>query len=351
MNSSPATAAAHAAATSASSSARAARSGRRPRRAGSGTAGWPPACASANIGTLAVARVVTSASAPSAMPTATLAIASDENTSSGMRPSGPSSPPCSKMLNVRSSGTNLPSRVKSWLPVPHRPGHRPRVDDLDVGRREHHHPQRRHAAVVDHAVGDEPVGVLASAGERPAPGDPEPTVDRRRHPRRVERPGAARHRDRRRRPRRRWLRGSMPEDHRRRAADHHRPADRPVGTRQLTHHGDVVGEVRLGSAEPPGHQHPEAARRHAAAPTRSGGRRRACSISSPRRDDRRGQRPHGVEDRDGVGAVGSVERVGGIRLQSVVAASVPTRTVRTDRRTAHRANGPIDRLRRLGHSV
>ena len=67
--------------------------------------------------------------------------------------------------------------------------HRPGVLDLDVGGGQHHHAYRRLAAVVHDAVGDEPVAVLAAAGERPLSGDPEPTVDRRGHARRVDRAG------------------------------------------------------------------------------------------------------------------------------------------------------------------
>ena len=69
------------------------------------------------------------------------------------------------------------------------PGDRPRVDDLDLVRGDHHHPERRHAAVVDEAVGDEPVRVLASARERPSPVGAEPALDGRRHAGRIERSG------------------------------------------------------------------------------------------------------------------------------------------------------------------
>ena len=140
------------------------------------------------------------------------------------------------------------------------PRHGPGVDDVDVARREHHHPQRRHAAVVDDAVGDEPVSVLAPAGERPTAACLEAVLDDGGRAGRVERPGTDHvgtvgvdHVEC------GWR--QFAEEHRCRTADHHRPADRPVDAGQLTDELQVFGQVCLGAAEPAWDQHPEASSR------------------------------------------------------------------------------------------
>ena len=66
----------------------------------------------------------------------------------------------------------------SWLPVPRRPGHVPRVDHLDLGRREQREAdvgpalgQHLARAVLDHhAAAHQPVAVVDAARERPAAG-------------------------------------------------------------------------------------------------------------------------------------------------------------------------------------
>ena len=139
-------------------------------------------------------------------------------------------------------------------------GHRPRVDDVDLACRQHHHPQRRHAAVVHHAVGDEPVGVLATAGERPPTARTEAAIDDRGDTRRVERSGDhdvgtigvhdVKGRGR-----------QLADDHRCRTADHHRPSDRPVGDGQFAEELQVFTEACFGAAEAARDQHAEASRR------------------------------------------------------------------------------------------
>ena len=66
-------------------------------------------------------------------------------------------------------------------------GHRPRVDDLDIGGVQDHHAQGRDTTIVDQAVADELFGVLAPAGERPLARDEVPAVDGCGGARRIER--------------------------------------------------------------------------------------------------------------------------------------------------------------------
>ena len=139
------------------------------------------------------------------------------------------------------------------------PGHRPGVLDLDVARGEHHHADRRLPAVVDHAVADEPVGVLAAAGERPLPGHPVAALDRGGGAGRVGR-GGHDHVGAGGVERVEAGSGEHPEQDGTLRPDHHRPGHRGVRAGQLLEDLQLGGQVQLGAAVAAGHQHPEAAR-------------------------------------------------------------------------------------------
>ena len=207
------------------------------------------------------------------------------------------------MLNVRSSGTNAPSSVKSWLPVPHSPDtdHVSMMSTLPAGStitRSGGGPAR----AVDQAVGHEPVGVLAAAGERPASRHPVAAVDRRGHPGGVEGP----RRRRRRAHWRRWRRTWRP------AADRRRPAPRSRSSRSSRPIRPPVDSSRISSAcsskrgavtaVAAGHEHPEAAGgaelRHEVGGQAPG----AFDLLGPGRDGG-GQRPGGLQ-RGGGGSSG-----------------------------------------------
>ena len=275
------------------SAARAARKAALARPSWLRNSGFVASVASANIGTLPDARAMISSSAPAAMPTATAPNAIVDRHSSGIRISVKSSSGGSKIENDRVVGDEHAINrevVTARAAHPHR---RPRVDDLDVGGGEHHHPQRRHPPIVDEAVGEEPLGVPAPAGERPSPAGPKSAVDGRRLARRIERPGTDHVRaggvdgiERRRR--------QVAEQRRRRRADHHRPSHRPVGLGQLLDHREGVGEGELVTAVTARHERPEAAGGDEVVDEVAGQRARLLDLVDAGRDVRH-QGAHRVE--------------------------------------------------------
>ena len=79
---------------------------------------------------------------------------------------------------MRCSGTNFSSITKVLLPVPAESDHVPVVDDGDVALRHQHRARLLAVAVVDHARGQHPVGVVDAAGELVAPAPDDAAVDR-----------------------------------------------------------------------------------------------------------------------------------------------------------------------------
>ena len=123
-----------------------------------GTRGWRPACSRVNAGTLPPAMVgdVAEGGAGDAeghggerhRPKRQLRHPEHDGTSTHGR---------SQSRNVCSAGTKTSLTTKSWLPVPHRPDtDQVSLISTSLGAQQHH-PHGRHAAVVHHAVGDEPV--------------------------------------------------------------------------------------------------------------------------------------------------------------------------------------------------